>query len=128
MVMSDKFDKGMETRRKVLGDAHVKKTIANKTQFDTDFQDFITEGAWGSVWAQDGALSLRDRSLLTLALLAASGHDEEFEMHIRATINTSATKDEVKETLLHLAVYVGVPISNHFIKIAKKVYAEMESE
>jgi len=126
--MSDKFDKGMETRRKVLGDAHVKKTIANKTQFDTDFQDFITEGAWGSVWAQDGALSLRDRSLLTLALLAASGHDEEFEMHIRATINTSATKDEVKETLLHLAVYVGVPISNHFIKIAKKVYAEMESE
>ena len=126
--MSKKHDKGMTIRRKVLGDAHVDKSIEQKTDFDADFQDFITEGAWGSVWAREGALSLRDRSLLTLTLLASAGHDEEFKMHIRACKNTGATKEEVKETLLHIGVYVGVPISNHYIKIAKKMYADMEKE
>ncbi|MBT5187376.1 MAG: 4-carboxymuconolactone decarboxylase [Kordiimonadaceae bacterium] len=126
--MSEKHDKGMAVRRKVLGDAHVDKTIEQKTDFDADFQDFITEGAWGSVWARDGALSLRDRSLLTLTLLASAGHDKEFEMHIRACKNTGATKEDVKETLLHMGVYVGVPISNHYIKIAKKIYDEMDKE
>ena len=126
--MSEKHDKGMAVRRKVLGDAHVDKSIEQKTDFDADFQNFITEGAWGSVWAREGALSLRDRSLLTLTLLASAGHDEEFKMHIRACKNTGATKEEVKETLLHMGVYVGVPISNHYIKIAKKLYAEMEEE
>ena len=130
--MSDKddklsnFDKGMIIRRKVLGDAHVDKTIREKDGFDDDLQSLITEGAWGSVWAREGVLSLRDRSLLTLTLLAAAGHDQEFEMHIRATKNTGATKQEVKETLMHLGVYIGVPVANHFIKIAKKVYSEME--
>lgn len=126
-MSDDKYNKGMAIRRKVLGDKHVDKTLQNKTDFNGDFQDFITEGAWGSVWSRDGALSLRDRSLLTLTLLAAAGHDDEFAMHIRATKNTCASKEDVKETLLHMAVYVGVPISNHYIKIAEKTYAEMES-
>lgn len=126
-MSDDKYNKGMAVRRKVLGDEHVDKTLKNKTDFNGDFQDFITEGAWGSVWSRGGALSLRDRSLLTLTLLAAAGHDDEFAMHIRATKNTGASKEDVKETLLHMAVYVGVPISNHYIKIAEKIYAEMES-
>ncbi len=127
--MSDSLsNKGMTIRRKVLGNQHVDKAEKETTDFDADFQDYITKSAWGDIWAREGVLTLRDRSLLTLTLLATAGHDKEFEMHIRATANTGATKEEVKETLLHMAVYIGVPVSNHFIKIAKKVYSDMEGE
>ena len=127
--MSDSLsDKGMTIRRKVLGNQHVDNVKKETTDFDADFQDYITKNAWGDVWAREGVLTLRDRSLLTLTLLAAAGHDKEFEMHVRATANTGATKEEVKETLLHMAVYIGVPVSNHFIKIAKKVYSDMEGD
>ena len=119
-------NKGKTIRRKVLGNQHVDNAEKETTDFDADFQNYITKNAWGDVWAREGTLTLRDRSLLTLTLLAAAGHDKEFEMHIRATANTGATKEEVKETLLHMAVYIGVPVSNHFIKIAKRVYNEME--
>ena len=126
--MSEKHDKGMAVRRKVLGDAHVDKTIEQKTDFDADFQDFITETAWGSTWSREGILSHRDRSLLTLCLLAAGGNEAEFELHLRATVNTGATKEEVREMLMHTAVYAGIPVANHYIKIAKEIYDEMESE
>ena len=122
--MTERFDSGMKTRRAVLGDAHVDRAEATKTAFDEPFQTFITEGAWGSVWARDG-LAPRDRSLITLALLAAGGHWDEVAMHIRATANTGATPDEVREALLHVAVYAGVPAANHALKIAKATYAEM---
>ena len=126
--MADKIKTGRKIRRKVLGDKHVDKTIAEKDAFDADFQDFITEVAWGSAWSREGVLSHRDRSLLTLCLLAAGGHETEFELHLRATINTGATKEEVREMLMHTAVYAGIPVANHFIRIAKKLYAEMERE
>ncbi|NJO36721.1 MAG: 4-carboxymuconolactone decarboxylase [Rhizobiales bacterium] len=114
----------MRVRRSVLGDAHVDHTEAAKTAFDQDFQRFITEGAWGSVWSRPG-LSKRERSLITIALLAALGHDEELAMHVRATANTGASADDIKEALLHVAVYAGVPAANRAIRIAKAALADL---
>ncbi len=123
--MSDRFDAGMAVRRKVLGDAHVDRAEAAKSEFDAPFQTLITEGAWGSVWSDD-TISLRDRSMLTLALLAATGNFEEIPMHVRATANTGATKDDVMQAFLHVAIYAGVPKANHAIKLAKETFAEMD--
>ena len=122
--MSDRFDKGMQVRRKVLGDAHVDRAEAAKTDFDTPFQSLITEGAWGTVWADD-TISHRDRSLLTLALLAAMGNFEEIPMHIRATLNTGASPEEVMQAFQHVAIYAGVPKANHAIKLAKATYEDL---
>ncbi|WP_111497558.1 bifunctional 3-oxoadipate enol-lactonase/4-carboxymuconolactone decarboxylase PcaDC [Marinobacter bohaiensis] len=119
-----RFDLGMKVRRSVLGNAHVDRAEANKTDFDLPFQTFITEGAWGTVWSRP-FLSKRDRSLLTIALMAALGHEEELAMHIRATQNTGATLEEVRETLLHLGVYAGVPASNTAIRIARETYKKL---
>ena len=119
-----RYDQGMQVRRSVLGNAHVDRAEASKTAFDEPFQTFITEGAWGSIWSRP-TLSKRDRSLITIALMAALGHDEELAMHIRATAHTGATLDEVRETLLHLGVYAGVPASNVAIRIAKETYTGM---
>ncbi|MCD1627489.1 MAG: 4-carboxymuconolactone decarboxylase [Paracoccaceae bacterium] len=123
--MSDRYDKGMEVRRKVLGNTHVDRAEAAKTDFDSAFQTLITEGAWGNVWASDG-ISLRERSMLTLALLAATGNFEEIPMHIRATARTGASKRDVLEAFQHVAIYAGVPRANHALKLAKATYAEME--
>jgi 4-carboxymuconolactone decarboxylase len=114
----------MATRRAVLGDAHVDRAEAAKTGFDADFQAFITEGAWGSVWSRPG-LTRRERSIVTLALLAALGHWDEVAMHVRATANTGASPDDIREALLHVAVYAGVPAANHAFKIVKLTLAEM---
>ena len=116
----------MRVRRRVLGEGHVDRAEARKTPFDADFQRFITEGAWGSVWARPG-LEPRTRSMLVIALMAALGHEEELAMHIRATRNTGATAADVKEVLLMVAVYAGVPAANTAIRIAKEVY-EAEGE
>lgn len=113
------FQRGMAVRRSVLGDAHVDRATANKTEFDEDFQSFITEGAWGSVWSRPG-LTKRERSMLTIALLAALGHDEEVAMHVRATVNTGTSPEDITEALLHVAVYAGVPAANRAFKIAKE--------
>ena len=115
------YNKGMQTRRSVLGDEYVDKAEANKTDFDEDFQEYITSNAWGAVWSRPG-LTKRERSLITIALLAALGHEEELAMHMRATKNTGATEEDVKEVLLHTAVYAGVPVANGAIKIAKEIF------
>ena len=117
------YTKGMEIRRKVLGKKHVENAIKNTNKIDEKFQKFITEGAWGSVWSGD-QLSKRDRSLITISLLAALGHYEELEMHFNASKNTGATYTEISETLMHVAVYAGVPASNSAFKILKKVFKE----
>jgi len=119
-----KFEQGMKVRRTVLGDAHVDRAEANKTPFDADFQRFITEAAWGSMWTRPG-LDRRTRHLVTLAMLAALGKDHELELHIRATQNTGVTADELKEVFMQVAVYAGVPAANTAFSIAKKVYAEL---
>lgn len=124
--MSERHAQGMATRRRVLGNAHVDRAEANKTDFDTPFQNLITEAAWGHVWSRD-TISARERSMLTIALLAGLGNDHELAMHIRATANTGASKEDVLEALLHVAIYAGVPRANHAIKIAKDTFAEMEA-
>ncbi|WP_439104753.1 4-carboxymuconolactone decarboxylase [Celeribacter marinus] len=126
-MVDDRVDKGMRTRRSVLGDAHVDKAEAAKTEFDSAFQTLITEGAWGTVWASD-AISKRERSMITLALLAATKNFDEIPMHIRATVRTGATKQDVIEAFQHVAIYAGVPAANHAIKLAKQTYAEMEEQ
>lgn len=123
MAETTLFDRGMATRRSVLGNAHVDNASAKMTAFDADFQQFITEGAWGSVWSRPG-LTKRERSMITLALLAALGHDEEVAMHVRATANTGTTPDDIKEALLHVAVYAGVPAANRAFKIAREELAK----
>lgn len=125
--MSERYAKGMETRRAVLGDAHVDRAEANKTEFDAPFQELITEAAWGTVWAND-AITPRERSMLTLALLAATGNFEEIPMHVRATARTGASPRDVIEAFQHVAIYAGVPKANHAIKLAKQTYAEMAEE
>ena len=122
--MSDRYNEGMAIRRRVLGDAHVDAAEESKSGFDEAFQTLITEAAWGNVWARD-TLPLRERSMLTIALLAAGGNYEEIPMHIRATANTGASPDDVIEALLHVAIYAGVPKANRAIKIARETYAEM---
>ena len=120
---SNNFSQGMKTRREVLGNKYVDRAIKNTNQIDERFQDFITEGAWGKVWSNE-KLSKRDRSLITISLLAALGHYEELEMHFNASKNTGATFDEISEVLMHVAVYAGVPASNSALKILKRVFKE----
>jgi len=124
---SDRFIEGMATRRSVLGDVHVDRAGAATTEFDRPFQELITEAAWGHVWSRP-ALTKRERSMITIALLAALGQDDEVAMHVRATVNTGATREDIREALLHVAIYAGVPAANHAIKIAKKVFAELDAE
>lgn len=113
---------GMKTRRSVLGDAHVDRAIANQTPFDEDFQTLIVESAWGTVWADD-SLTKRERSLVTIALLAGLGHHEELAMHVRASANTGASARDIREALLHVAIYAGVPAANTAFKIARETLA-----
>ena len=125
--MSDRYNKGMDVRRHILGEAHVARAEAATTEFDTPFQELITETAWGNVWASDG-IPDRERSMLTLALLAALGNFDEIPMHIRATARTGASKTDVLEVFQHVALYAGVPRANHALKLAKETYAEMEAD
>ena len=120
----DRYRQGMATRRAVLGDRHVDNAETGKTAFDEPFQDLITEAAWGHVWSRP-QWSKRERSMVTIALLAALGHDEEVAMHVRATANTGATPEDLREAMLHVALYAGVPAANHAIKIIKNTLDEM---
>ena len=120
---SERYTRGMATRRSVLGDAHVDRASANATPFDQPFQTLITESAWGTVWSGTH-WTKRERSMVTIALLAALGQDDEVAMHVRATANTGATEEDIREALMHVAIYAGVPAANHAFKIAKLALAE----
>lgn len=122
---SERYTKGMATRRSVLGDAHVDRASANATPFDQPFQTLITESAWGTVWSGTH-WTKRERSMVTIALLAALGQDDEVAMHVRATANTGATEEDIREALMHVAIYAGVPAANHAFKIAKLALAERQ--
>ncbi len=121
------FARGMAVRRRVLGDGYVDAAERAKTALDVDFQRFIAEGAWGSVWSRPG-LTPRERSMITIALLAALGHEGEVAMHARATRNTGATQGDVAEALLHVAVYAGVPAANRAFHAVKTTFEAMEEE
>lgn len=125
--MSDsRYEEGMKIRRSVLGDAHVDRAEANKTDFDADFQRMIAEFAWGTVWNSDG-IDLQTRHMITIALLAGLGKEHELAMHIRATQNTGVTPAQIKEILHQVAVYAGIPAANRAFAIAKQVLVEMEA-
>lgn len=125
--MTSRYEEGMNKRRAILGSAHVDRAEGSKSSFDEPFQTLITESAWGNVWSSD-KITDRERSMLTLALLAALGNFEEIAMHIRATKRTGASKEDVLEAFQHVAIYAGVPRANHALKIAKQVFDEMEAE
>ena len=117
------FDKGMKVRREVLGDDHVERSWSKITDFDEDFQRYITEVAWGSVWSRDG-LDLKSRHMVTIAILAALGREHELKLHMGASPNTGITPEDMQEVLLHVAAYAGIPAANSAFAIAKKLYAE----
>jgi 4-carboxymuconolactone decarboxylase len=117
------FERGMKVRREVLGADHVAAAEAHATPLDADFQTFITETAWGSVWARPG-LDRRTRSLITIAILAALNRREELEMHLRASRNTDTPPEEIAEALMHVAVYAGVPAAHSAFALAKTVLEE----
>ena len=121
----DAYDAGMAMRRKVLGDAHVDRAEANKNEFTTDFQRFITTYAWGEVWTRPG-LDRRTRSCVTLAMLAALGYEEELAMHVKAALRNGLSREEIAEVLLQVAVYAGVPAANRAFAIARRALAEVD--
>lgn len=124
---SKRFEEGMATRRSVLGNAHVDRASGLMTEFDRPFQELITEAAWGHVWSRP-TWTKRERSMVTIALLAALGHHDEVAMHVRATANTGATREDITEAMLHVAIYAGVPAANTAIKIVKQVFEQMDAE
>jgi 4-carboxymuconolactone decarboxylase len=121
--VSDAFERGMRTRREVLGDEHVDDANSRKTAFTEDFQDLITRYAWGEIWSRDG-LDRRTRSCITLTALVALGREEELAMHVRAALRIGLTPDEIKEVLLMTAVYCGVPAANGAFAVAQRVLDE----
>lgn len=125
--LDEVFQRGLALRRAVLGDAHVDRALAAADDLDRDFQAYITRAAWGEVWARPG-LSRHTRHLLTIALLAALDRQEELGMHLRATANTGVTPAEVREVLLQVAVYAGVPAANSAIKTAKRALSDAAGE
>ena len=120
-------DDGMEVRREVLGDEHVDRAIAGTTDLTRDFQELITDYAWGSIWTRPG-LDRRSRSIITLTALIARGHDEELAMHLRAALRNGLTVDEIKEVILQSAIYCGVPDANTAFRIAQQVLEETTDE
>jgi len=121
------YEAGLAVRRRVLGEAHVKRALENATTFDADFQELVTRHAWGDIWTRPG-LDLRLRSIITIAILATLGRSEELDLHVRATRNTGATPDDVKEVLMQVAVYAGMPAANSAFRIAKAALAETAKE
>jgi len=121
----ERYDRGMTVRRAVLGDAHVERSLARRNAFNEEFQDLITRYAWGEIWTRPG-LPRHTRSLITVALMVALNRSDEFKLHLRAAFNNGVTRDELKEVLLHCAIYAGVPAANSAFHMAEEVFAQME--
>lgn len=122
-----RYDAGMAVRRDVLGDRHVDAATAAITDLTAEFQQFITEYAWGTIWTRPG-LDRRSRSMITLTALIARGHHDELAMHVRAALRNGVTRDEIREVLLQSAIYCGVPDANSAFRIASRVFAEVDAE
>ena len=126
-MTSDSYDSGMKVRREVLGDAHVDAAIERTTEFTAEFQDLITRYAWGEIWTRPG-LDRRTRSCMTLIALVALGRFDELPMHVRAALRNGLTRDELKEVLLHSAIYCGVPAANTAFHVAQRTLEELERQ
>ena len=123
-MADDPYEAGMRVRREVLGDAHVDRATANATDFSRPFQEFITRTAWGEVWTRPG-LDRRTRSVITLSVLTALRAENEIPMHVRAAVTNGLTPEEIREVLIHTAVYAGVPAANSAIALAQKTLDEL---
>lgn len=127
MSGSDRYQKGLKTRSEVLGKAHVDRATARATDFDREFQQQITEYCWNDVWNRPG-LERKTRSMLNIAMLASLGREDEFKLHVRASKNTGVTRDEVKEILMQVAIYAGVPAANTAFRLAREVFEQADKE
>lgn len=119
----ERYEQGMRTRREVLGDAHVDRAQASTSALDADFQDLITRYAWGEIWTRPG-LPRHTRSLLTIVLMVALNRGEELRLHLRAAKNNGVTAEEIREVLLHCAIYCGVPAANAAFHAAREILTE----
>jgi len=127
MDEGERHDQGLTVRRAVLGEAHVDRALARKNAFNAEFQELITRYAWGEIWTRPG-LPRHTRSLLTIALMVALNRGEEFRLHVRAAFNNGVTRDQIKEVLLHCAIYCGVPAANSAFHMAEEVFVQMEQD
>ncbi|HTR05215.1 MAG TPA: 4-carboxymuconolactone decarboxylase [Paraburkholderia sp.] len=127
MNEEERYEAGMQVRRKVLGDAHVDRSIANRTEVTEEFQNLITRYAWGEIWTREG-LPRHTRSLLTISMMVALNRSEELALHLRAARNNGVTRDEIKEVLLQTAIYCGVPAANSAFHLADRIFREQDAE
>ncbi len=123
MDEQERFETGMQVRRSVLGNAHVDRAEARKTELDSEFQDLITRYAWGEIWSRPG-LPRHTRSLLTIGLMVALNRGEELRLHLRGAANNGVTAEEIREVLLQCAIYCGVPAANAAFHAAKEILDE----
>ena len=122
-----RLERGKKVRESVLGAAHAARTAKNRTPLNAEFQDFLMEYVWGEIWSRPG-LDMKQRSILTIAMLVAMGKHDELKLHIRATRNTGVTRDEVKEIMMHAAIYAGVPAAFGAFQVAAQIFDEMDKE
>ena len=125
-MSKDLFDKGLKTRREVLGADYVDASIANADDFNRPLQELVTEYCWGDIWQRPG-LAKRDRSLINLAMLTALNRPHELKLHVRGALRNGVTKDEIKEVVLQSAIYCGVPAAIDSFRVAREVFKDMES-
>ena len=126
MDEKERYEQGMKKRRQVLGDAHVDRAQANRTEFTSDFQELITRYAWGEIWTRPG-LPTHTRSLMTICMMVALNREEELKLHLRAAANNGVTREEIGEALLQTAIYCGVPAANSAFALAQQVFAAMDA-
>lgn len=126
MKDEEHYQRGMEVRRAVLGETHVDRTLSQLTPLNEEFQDFITRYAWGDIWTRPG-LERHTRSMITIAMLIALNREAELKMHLRAAFNNGVTRDELKELIMHSALYCGLPAANATMHLAQQVFDEMDA-
>ncbi|MCA1923203.1 4-carboxymuconolactone decarboxylase [Buttiauxella noackiae] len=126
MKDEEHYQQGMDVRRAVLGDKHVDRTLSQLTPLNEEFQNFITRYAWGDIWTRPG-LERHTRSMITIAMLIALNREAELKMHLRAAFNNGVTRDELKELIMHSALYCGLPAANATMHLAQQVFDEMDA-
>ncbi|MFB0710647.1 4-carboxymuconolactone decarboxylase [Buttiauxella noackiae] len=126
MKDEEHYQQGMDVRRAVLGDKHVDRTLFQLTPLNEEFQNFITRYAWGDIWTRPG-LERHTRSMITIAMLIALNREAELKMHLRAAFNNGVTRDELKELIMHSALYCGLPAANATMHLAQQVFDEMDA-
>ena len=126
-MTDDLYERGLEIRRAVVGTEYVERSLAEADDFTRPLQDLVTRYCWGDVWSRPG-LERRERSMINLSMIAALNRPHELKLHVRGAINNGLTQDEIREILLQVAIYAGVPASLDSFRVAKEVFAEMKAK